>query len=303
MLESALKLRSQLPWSKVLSILLVNVATFTWATNIVLGRWLRDDIGPLTISAGRYIIASLIFWMLLQRQPAEERHLGEDRWWLVGMALTGVVIFPPMLYLGLRFTTAANATLMIGLAPLTTGLLATLLIGEAMSRRQVVAAIIGLVGVIILISGGSLIFWQSARSSIGDLIVLVAMTLWGLYSVLGRQVMRRRSALSATAISGFFGLPLLLLAAYWEMQTFPPNLRPVLFLAVFYIGVAPTVVGVLSWNIGVRRMGPTGVMVFYNTLPLYGVLLGYLLLGETIGWPHLLGGALIIGGGLWASRR
>ena len=121
MLESALKLRSQLPWSKVLSILLVNVATFTWATNIVLGRWLRDDIGPLTISAGRYIIASLIFWMLLQRQPAEERHLGEDRWWLVGMALTGVVIFPPMLYLGLRFTTAANATLMIGLAPLTTG--------------------------------------------------------------------------------------------------------------------------------------------------------------------------------------
>jgi drug/metabolite transporter (DMT)-like permease len=43
-------------------------------------------------------------------------------------------------------------------------------------------------------------------------------------------------------------------------------------------------------------------MVFYNTLPLYGALLGTLFLAESIGLAHLLGGALIIGGGLWAAR-
>ena len=290
------------PWSKLASIGLVNLATFVWATNMVLGRWLRDDIGPLTISASRFLIGGLIFWALLQRRPCPERRLGPDRWGLLVMALCGVVFFAPTLYLGLRYTTAANATLMNGLGPLTTGLLATLLIGESMSNRQVGGAAIGLIGVIILISGGSLTFWQSWQSSLGDLIILVSMALWGLYSVFGRQVMRQRSAISATAWSILLALPFLVAGAIWELSTTAVNLRPAVVLTLLYIGTAPTVVGILAWNLGVQRLGPTGAMVFYNTLPLYGVLLGYFWLGESIGWPHLLGGALIIGGGIWGSR-
>ena len=114
--------------------------------------------------------------------------------------------------------------------------------------------------------------------------------------------MRQRSALSATAFSAFLGLPLLLLGAAWEVQRFPVHIQPQLILAVLYIGIAPTVAGFLAWNAGVRRLGPSGAMVFYNTLPLYGALLGTLFLGESLGIAHLAGGALIIGGGLWAAR-
>jgi drug/metabolite transporter (DMT)-like permease len=287
---------------RVVGIGLVNLATLTWATNMVLGRWLRDQIGPLTLAAARFLIASLLFAAVLQRRPPEERRLGRDRWLLLGMALSGVAIFAPTLYLGLRFTTAVNATLVNGLGPLITGLLAALLIREPMSGRQITGAIAGLAGVIALISGGSLAFWQAVRGNVGDLIVLGAVTLWGLYSVLGRQVMRHRSALSATAISAFLGLPLLLLAATWEVRIFPVVVRPQLVLVVLYIGIAPTVIGFLSWHAGVRRLGSSGAMVFYNTLPLYGALLGYLFLGESVGPAHLVGGALIISGGLWAAR-
>lgn len=287
---------------RMVGIGLVNLATLTWATNMALGRWLRDSIGPLTLAAARFLIASLFFITLLQRRPAEERQLGRDRWLLLGMALSGVAIFAPTLYLGLRFTTAVNATLVNGLGPLITGLLAALLVREPMSARQLTGAIVGLAGVIVLISGGSLAFWQAVRGNVGDLIVLGAVALWGVYSILGRQVMRHRSALSATAFSAFLGLPLLLLAAAWEVRTFSVSVRPQVVLAVLYIGIAPTVIGFLSWNAGVRRLGSSGAMVFYNTLPLYGALLGYLFLGESIGPAHLLGGGLIIGGGLWAAR-
>ena len=287
---------------QIVGIGLVNLATLTWATNMVLGRWLRGDIGPLTLAAARFLIASLLFAVLLQRRPSEERRLGQDRWLLLGMALSGVAVFAPTLYQGLRFTTAVNATLVNGFGPLITGLLAALLIREPMSGRQAVGAIVGLAGVVVLISGGSFAFWQAMRGNVGDLIVLGAVALWGLYSVLGRQVMRHRSALSATAFSAFLGLPFLLLAAAWEVQTFPVVTRPQVILAVLYIGIAPTVVGFLSWNAGVRRLGSSGAMVFYNTLPLYGALLAYLFLGESIGPAHLVGGALIIGGGLWAAR-
>ena len=289
--------------AQLVGIALVNVATITWATNMALGRYLRADIGPLTLAAGRFLIAAPIYAVLLSRQPAPDRRPGADRWRLLLMGLTGVVAFAPTLYLGLRYTTAVNATLINGFGPLITGLLAALLIREPMTRRQVAGALIALAGIATLISGGSLAFWDQASVNVGDLITLGAVSLWGLYSVLGRKIMYGRSALSATALSTFLGLPVLLLAALWEVQSLPPDFSPRLLLALLYIGIAPTVGGFLAWNAGVRRLGASGAMVFYNTLPLYGALIGYVALGEPIGLAHLAGGALIIGGGLWAARR
>ncbi len=280
---------------------MVNLATLTWASNMTLGRYLRDDIGPITLAAVRFLIASSLLAALLPRLPREERRLGQDIWLLVGMALTGVAIFTPMLYLGLQHTTAVNATLINGIGPLITGVLAALLISEPMTRRQIGGAILGVAGVIALISGGGLHFWSAVEGSVGDLIVLGAVGLWGLYSVLGRQVMHHRSALSASAFSSLLGLPLLLVGAAWEMSTSSLTLSPHLLLALLYIGVVPGVVGQLCWNGGVKTLGASGAMVFYNTLPLYGALLGYLALGEPIGVHHLLGGVLIIGGGLFAA--
>lgn len=298
--------------TSLIGIGLVNLATLTWATNMTLGRLLRDDVGPLTLAAARFLVASVLFAFLLQRRPGTERridhgHAGgglftRHRLLLLAMGLCGVVAFAPTLYLGLRFTTTVNATLINGLGPLITGLLAALLIREPMTKRQVVGAIVAMAGIIILISGGSLLFWRSMQINIGDIIMVGAVTLWGLYSVLGRQVMHHRSALSATAFSTFLGLPLLLLVAAWEVSVLPPDLRPELLLAMLYIGIFPTVIGFLAWNEGVRRLGSSGAMVFYNTLPLYGVLLGFLILDEALGLPHLLGGALIIGGGIWAAQ-
>jgi drug/metabolite transporter (DMT)-like permease len=281
---------------------LVNLATLTWATNMVLGRWLRDDIGPLTLAAARFTVASALLALLLRRRPPRDRRLGRDGWLLVAMALSGVAVFAPTLYLGLRLTTAVNATLINGLGPLLTGALAALLIREPMSGRQAMGGVVGLAGVIALIWGGSRSPWEAIRGNVGDLVVLAAVTLWGLYSVLGRRAMRRRSPLSATAFSAFLGLPALLLAAAWELWTLPVHVSPQLILAVVYVGVAPGVVGFLAWNAGVRRLGASGAMVFYNTLPLYGALLAHLFLGEPIGLRHLLGGALIVGGGVWAAR-
>jgi drug/metabolite transporter (DMT)-like permease len=289
--------------ARIAAIALVNLAPLAWATNMVLGRWLRNDIGPLTLAAARFLVASVCFAAMLRRQPPRERRLGQDRWLLLGMSLSGVVVFAPTMYLGLRFTTAVNATLIQGLSPLITGVLAALLIREPMSRRQIVGAVVGLLGVVGLISGASLSFWRAMRSGGGDLIILASAALWGLYSVLGRQVMRHRSALSASAFSAFLGLPLLLLAALWEMRTFPVDLSPRLILAVLYIAVVPSVIGHLSWNTGVRRLGASGAMLFYNTLPIYGALLGYFLLGESIGLSHVIGGTLIVGAGLWAARE
>lgn len=289
--------------NQIIGIGCVNLATLFWASNIALGRVLKDAIGPVTLSSARFLIASLLFAAILRQQPPAERKLGRDWRLLAAMALTGIVLFSPLLYWGLHYTTAVNSTIINGLAPLLTGLFAAWLIKEPMSKRQIGGAILALIGVLVLISGGSLAFWQTAQFNRGDLIILLAVAVWGLYSVISSRVMQYRSSLAATAFSIFIGLPVLCLLAIVEWQTIPVMIDVSLILIIVYLGIVPAAVGFYAWNAGVARLGASGAMVFYNTLPLYGALLGALFLDEAIGTPHILGGLFIVSGGIWAARK
>jgi drug/metabolite transporter (DMT)-like permease len=287
--------------TRVSGIIFVNLATMCWATNAVLGRWLRADIGPLTLTTLRFAVAGAFFGMLLSRQPAQERRYGKDKWWIAAMGLAGVAGFSPLLYLGLRYSTAVNSSLIQGFSPLITALIAGLVIQEPVTRRQLAGAIMGLTGVAGLLSAGSLTFLLRLQFNPGDLILLAAAVVWAFYSVFGRRVMRNRSSLSATALSNFIGLPLIAAGAVLELQHIPVHLRLETVAAIVHICIVPTIIGYWSWNKAVRALGAGGAMVFYNTLPLYGVILGAALLGEYVGITHFIFGGLILGGGLWAT--
>jgi drug/metabolite transporter (DMT)-like permease len=220
--------------TRISGVLFVNLATMCWATNAVLGRWLRADIGPLTLTTLRFAVAGLI-------------------------------------------------------------------IQEPVTRRQLAGAIMGLTGVAGLLSAGSLTFLLRLQFNPGDLILVAGAVVWAFYSVFGRRVMRNRSAVSATALSNFISLPLIAAAAALELQHIPVNLRMETIAAIIHICIVPTIIGYWSWNKAVRALGAGGAMVFYNTLPLYGVVMGAALLGEPLGMTHFVFGGLILGGGLWAT--
>jgi len=115
---------------------------------------------------------------------------------------------------------------------------------------------------------------------------------------MARVVTRRRSTVSATAFSTWFALPFLFPLALIESGQTPPELSPNLLLAVLYIGVFAAFIAFLAWNEGIRRVGPTRAMAFYNMLPVFGALLGAIFLNEALGVGQIMGGALVIGGGL-----
>lgn len=279
-----------------LAYLFVNLSTLLWASNITLGRALRGQVGPLTLTAVRVTVAGLLFLALIRRLPPAERRPGRDWPWLLGMALTGVFAFPVLLYFALRFTTASNASLINGAGPLVTAVLAAALLRERLTGHQALGAVVSLAGVFLIIGGG--LTTAGLAPNTGDLLMLGNVVLWGLYSVLARKVTRTRSVISATAFSTWLALPFLYPAMLSEWRSAPPALTPALALTLLYIGVFPAFIAFLAWNEGVRRAGPSGAMAFYNMLPVYGALLGALFLGETLGAGQIAGGALVIGGGL-----
>jgi drug/metabolite transporter (DMT)-like permease len=281
--------------------LLVNLSTLLWASNIALGRALRNQVGPATLTATRFSVAALLFYLILRLRHNQQltSPRGKQEWLLLlGMGLLGIFAFPTLLYLALRYTTATNVALIEGTTPLVTAFLAALILSERLTRSLLIGALISLFGVALVISNASLASLRALQFNRGDLIALIIVFFWGLYSILGRIATRRRSSLYTTAFSTWLALPLLIGLASFEWRTNHPQLTPFLLLSVIYIGIFPSVIAFLSWNEGVRRAGPNQTMAFYNMLVVYGTILGVLFLGETLTWHNLIGGVFVIGGGL-----
>ncbi len=274
----------------------VNLSCLIWASNFALGRVLREEIEPLMLTASRFVVASLFYAVILGRSAVKERLLSRGWALLIAMTLTGVVGFPVLLYRGLQLTTATDAVLINATGPLMTAILAAIVLRERLFPRHVLGGLISFFGVALIVSGGSFERLRQWHVNVGDLYVLLAVVLWGLYSVISRRVTRSHSVFSVTAISTWMALPLFFGAAAAGWQPIPTHWSWHLLLAIVYIGIFPSGVAFLSWNEGVRRVGPNRAMVFYNMLPVYGSILGVILLGETFGAEHFIGGCLILSG-------
>ncbi len=288
--------------SSVRAYLLVNAATLLWAGNVVLGRALREQVGPWTLTGMRAAVAAVPFGLLLLRAP--RRGPAPPRDWLLalGMTLCGVVGFQVLQYSGLRYTAALNAGVVNATGPLMTLFLARLLGQERLCASQLLGAAVSLAGVAVVMSGGSWGALRELRFNPGDLLVLAAVFLWAVYSLLGRALLGRHPTVWVTAVSTLAAVPLLAAPAVWESIAAPPAVGGGLILAVLYIGLGPSFLAFLAWNQGVRQLGAGGAMAFYNTLPVYAGLLAGAALGEWPGPHQLLGGSLVLAGCLLAVR-
>lgn len=283
--------------------LFVNLSTILWASNITLGRVLRDSVGPVSLTAARFIVAGIIFMFLLKDLVEQLRAMKRDWQLMFMMALTGVFGFPILLYLSLKYTTASHVALINGITPLMTIFLAGVFLREAITMNRIIGGFISLLGIAIVISNGSILIISQFNINIGDLIALLCAVIWGLYSVISRAATRNRSTLSATSISTWIAIPMLLPLTALEVHSNPPDIAISVVFAALYIGIFPTVIAFWSWNESIRRIGAGRAMAFYNMLPIYGTLFGIIFLKETPTWYFFIGGILVILGSLLAIRE
>ncbi len=281
----------------------VNVATLLWSGNIVLGRALKEAVGPFTLAGGRAVIASLVFAALLRGSLWKTGRLLTLRQWglVVLMGLMGVVGFQVLQYAGLRYTTAVNAGIVNALMPVSVFLMARALTGERFSAQQMGGSIASLVGVAILVSRGSWEVMASLAFNRGDFLVLAAVICWGLYSIIGRVLFHSLPLLWVTGVSTMAGALLLLLPLGLECAGNPPTVSAGLGFSLLYIGLGPSCLAFFCWNAGVRRLGPGPASALINTLPLYTAVIAVAFLGESIGASVFVGALFVLAGSLAAA--
>ncbi|HEY3304326.1 MAG TPA: EamA family transporter [Candidatus Binatia bacterium] len=281
--------------------ILLFLPPFFWSSNFIVGKALVGIVPPWTLNAGRFTVSALI---LLPALLYCKEWPPRQAWFpLVLMSLTGVFAFNAVLYIGLRHTSAINATLVNATTPVTTALIAWLVIGEEITRRRVAGILLSFAGIGWIVSHGSLDTLLNLNFNVGDVIVFFATSLWGFYMVMAKPTMRHLSPLALTSMTTIIGALFLLPAATMELRAHPADLwRSEVILAFLYLGIFPSFLSFLMWNRSIRTFGPGRASLAYNTLPLFAVILAGIFLDEALQVYQIAGGIVIIVGVLIGTR-
>ena len=277
--------------------LLLILPPLFWAGNSVLARGVAELIPPVAMSFWRWTIAFAILIPFTWRQVLKDWPNIKKGWkniFLLG--LFGIASFNTLLYTAAHSTTAINIALTQAVMPVVIVLISFILFHDRISLFQLFAIVLCMLGAGYIIIRGD---WQrllQLEFVIGDLLMLLAVCLYALYTVL----LRKRPdihPLSFLTMTFAAGVILLLPLYLWEIQKTPPLelTRPVV-ISLLYVAFCPSILAYLCWNRGIQEIGANRAGLYINLIPLFASLLAVLFLGERFQSYHLLGILLISSG-------
>ncbi|MFW9980952.1 MAG: DMT family transporter, partial [Candidatus Thorarchaeota archaeon] len=268
------------------------------------GSWpsakIAVSIAPaMTIGFFRFLIGGVLFLILLFATSNEPKRIFRRSNFriLFMLGLIGVFGYGVLFLTGMRFTTAAQGAIIAGFNPATVSIVAHIVHKERLPRRwQYIGFLLAFFGVVFVIGVQALLDFQ-LDYLIGNIIILVAMFTWGLYSSVGKEGMKTMSPLEINAGGALIGAFLFGLGAVTEGVWALPVLVDWLFWAnVIYLGACVTFIGFLFYFTGIKELGATRAGGFINLVPVFGTIFSVLLLSETMYWTFTVGLILVICG-------
>jgi drug/metabolite transporter (DMT)-like permease len=296
---------------------LLVVVMFLLATVFPATKSLTGELSPLSISFFRYFFGVL---PLVALYVAERRRFGGDRRgeerlaslrrdrWLMGLlGLPGIALFSIALTFGIKLSTAYNGSLLVNSQPIFTTLLAPLIIKEDFSPLRLAGSLSGIVGVAFVVAGGGNIGFLGSvltqRYFLGNLILVGGALSISIYTILLKRYVIRYGGLVPTFLSMLAGAAALFVVALAVLGRTPfGGVDGRQWLILLYIGVVGTALVYPLFNLALKSAGVVRAVGFKLLIPVFGIALSYLLLGER---PQALTyvGALIVIGSVFMIQR
>lgn len=282
--------------------------TFISAGTYLFAKRALVEIPALPLGLLRFVgAAALLCVLLLRLRPPGQRLPPPDaRRKLLFLSFVAVPVNQVFFLYGLQLSTAAHAALLYTLTPLFVLLLAQALLGEYPGWRTAVGAALALGGTVWVLLQRGLDF--SRGPLMGDLLILVAVVAWAIYTAEGREVVGRFGALPTIAWT-IVGGTLLYVPLGLASLLVPAHRQQILhasreaWVGLAYLIVMTSVVAYLIWYWGLAHLAAARVAIFSNLQPLATAVLARLFLGEHVTASFVAGALVVIAGVLLAQWK
>ncbi|MDJ0612466.1 MAG: DMT family transporter [Rhizobiaceae bacterium] len=277
--------------------LLLTITALVWGGNAVAGKLGAGHVSPFLLTLFRWIIAcAVVFPFALPHLKKDREVIRKHFWFLFALGTIGFGLFNNLFYLALNYTTAINVAIEQASMPLILFILNYLLFRTRVTAFQLVGFLITLIGVAVTVTRGNLFDFANQSVNIGDGIMIVAISFYGIYSVF-LQKKPDIHLLSFIFVLGMAALTISIPFTAYEIASdrlLWPDTQG--WGVIVFAGLFPSLVSQLFWVMGLENIGSNRGGVFINLVPIFGALLAILILGEEFQAYHAVGLVLVLGG-------
>lgn len=273
--------------------LVIMLIMFIWGSLFPVAKGISTALHPLVLAFLRYffaVIPMLPFFLYESRRKGMPSF--RDTIGIAAIGFLGITCFALFLFIGLRLTSATASAILSNTQPIFVTLLSPLFTSERFTLRQLAGTLVGFIGMVFVVTGGrfaSLDFGDSVF--LGNLLNVGAAISISFYYILIKRYSSRYGSTIPTFISMLFGGIILLFLAFVGGADFKgvAALAAGDWISVLYIGIVTTALVYIIHNRAIAVVGviPTVSMKFM--IPVFGVLLSMLILGERPGFGTVSG--------------
>lgn len=288
--------------------LLAIIACVIWSGNFIASRYAIQLAGPISLAFFRWTIATITMLPFALNNFKKEKQLFKNNIsYFFWMALVGVAVYNTMIYQAGHYTTAINMALYGSIIhPIVATLLAAWVIQEKLHWKSIAGIILGIIGIIVLLSKGDLNTLLHFKFSTGDLWMIGAGCCFGTYNVFVRKKPIGISNNSFLLVLFAIGTLLLLPFAIYEMTYIQPvHYSKELLIVVLYIGIGNSTIAYLLWNMAIHRLGAAKTALFGTLIPFLSSIEALFILNEQFTIFQIISGVIIISGiviNTWPSK-
>ena len=239
---------------------IIYALNYGWAKDVMEGGYLE----PFAFILIRAIGATLLFWIV--SLFFSERVENKDKLKLLLCGIFGVAANQLLFFKGLDQTTRINAAIIMVASPIIVALLSAVLIKEKPSATRIVGILLGLTGACFIILQGE--SNNQGASLIGNLLIVLNATSYGLYLVLVKPLMKKYSPITVVKWVFTFGLIFVTPFGLTEIDTIVWEMPNDILLKVGFVVVFTTFFTYLFNIYGVKRVSPTVVSSYIYLQPI-----------------------------------
>ncbi len=283
--------------------LLLTVTAFFWGGNAVAGKLAVGHISPFLLTTLRWILAAAILApFALQQFRNDFETIRKNTLFLFLLGATGFAIFNNLMYLALNYTSAINVAIEQASMPLFVFVLNFFIFQIRVTWLRLAGYMFTLCGVIVIACRGNLTDFSIQDLNVGDLLMIIGMMVYGLYSVLLKNkpdIHLLSFMFTAVLAAVITSIPFSIYEAA-AGRLIVPDLKG--WGVVLYTGIFPSILSQLFWVRGLEIVGSNFGGLFVNLVPVFGSLLAIIILGEQFEVYHAIALALVIGG-IWMAQK
>jgi len=277
-------------------------AVVFWGFSFIATKIALQSLTPFCLIFIRFFLASLFFGFMLFGRSAPP--VSQDTFRKLGL----LALFQPGLYFffetyGLKYSSATKTSLIIATIPIAVLLLSSMFLRERLRPINIIGIICSLIGVSLLVFGGSESGSLGSLMS-GDLLIAGAVLSASIYIIFARHLGQTISAMQITGLQIIYGTAIFLPFFLWDMNHVDwLNLAPRVLFSIVWLTVFATIGAFSCYNFALTRVAAARASVFINAIPLVTAFGAWLLLGEQLKPLQMTGGAVVIAAVYLANYR